>query len=81
MLDSEEGCFLRAAKNAPVNEPFFQGHSPGKPILPGMLILEAVAQVTGILAFKSVGKLEPGEPYYFVGTDEAHFKRPVVPDD
>lgn len=53
----------------------------GKPIFPGVLILEAMAQATGILAFKSVGKLEPGELYYFAGIDEARFKRPVVPGD
>ncbi len=64
VLDFEEGRFLRAVKNVSVNEPFFQGHFPGKPILPGVLILEAMAQATGILAFKSVGKLEPGELYY-----------------
>ncbi len=55
------------------------GHFPRKPIFPGVLILEAMAQATGILAFKSVGKLEPGELYYFAGIDEARFKRPVVP--
>ena len=81
VLDFEEGRFLRAVKNVSVNEPFFQGHFPGKPILPGVLILEAMAQATGILAFKSVGKLEPGELYYFAGIDEARFKRPVVPGD
>lgn len=64
VLDFEEGRFLRAVKNVSVNEPFFQGHFPGKPIFPGVLILEAMAQATGILAFKSVGKLEPGELYY-----------------
>jgi len=57
VLDFEEGRFLRAVKNVSVNEPFFQGHFPGKPIFPGVLILEAMAQATGILAFKSVGKL------------------------
>ena len=72
VLDFEEGRFLRAVKNVSVNEPFFQGHFPGKPILPGVLILEAMAQATGILAFKSVGKLEPGELYYFAGIDEAY---------
>lgn len=53
VLDFEEGRFLRAVKNVSVNEPFFQGHFPGKPILPGVLILEAMAQATGILAFKA----------------------------
>ncbi len=52
---------------------------PGQTDFAGVLILEAMAQATGILAFKSVGKLEPGELYYFAGIDEARFKRPVVP--
>ncbi|MBZ3655639.1 3-hydroxyacyl-ACP dehydratase FabZ [Salmonella enterica subsp. enterica serovar Senftenberg] len=80
VLDFEEGRFLRAVKNVSVNEPFSRT-LPGKPILPGVLILEAMAQATGILAFKSVGKLEHGELYYFAGIDEARFKRPVVPSD
>lgn len=81
VLDYEKGKFLRAVKNVSVNEPFFQGHFPTKPIFPGVLILEAMAQATGILAFRSVGKLEPGELYYFAGIDEARFKRPVLPGD
>lgn len=54
VLDFEEGRFLRAVKNVSVNEPFFQGHFPGKPILPGVLILEAMAQATGILRLKAL---------------------------
>ncbi|AFE57080.1 (3R)-hydroxymyristoyl-ACP dehydratase [Rahnella aquatilis HX2] len=81
VLDFEKGKFLRAVKNVSFNEPFFQGHFPGKPIFPGVLILEAMAQATGILAFKSVGKLEPGELYYFAAIDDARFKRPVLPGD
>ncbi|VFP87443.1 3-hydroxyacyl-ACP dehydratase FabZ [Candidatus Erwinia haradaeae] len=77
----EKNKYLRAVKNVSVNEPFFQGHFPGKLIFPGVLILEAMAQATGILAFKSMGKLESGELYYFAGIDEARFKRPVVPGD
>lgn len=80
VLDFEEGRFLRAVKMS-----LSMSHSsrpfPRKPIFPGVLILEAMAQATGILAFKSVGKLEPGELYYFAGIDEARFKRPVVPGD
>ncbi|KQN51414.1 3-hydroxyacyl-[acyl-carrier-protein] dehydratase FabZ [Rouxiella silvae] len=72
---------LRAIKNVSFNEPCFQGHFPSKPIFPGVLILEAMAQATGLLAFKSVGKLEPGELYYFAGIDSARFKKPVVPGD
>lgn len=81
VLDFEKGKFLLAVKNVSFNEPFFQGHFPGKPIFPGVLILEAMAQAAGILAFKSVGKLEPGELYYFAGIDEARFKHPVQPGD
>ncbi len=81
VLDYDEGKFLRAVKNVSVNEPFFQGHFPGKPIFPGVLILEAMAQATGILAFKSVGDLQPGELYYFAAIDNARFKRPVLPGD
>lgn len=80
VLDFEEGRFLRAVKNVSVNEPFFQGISRANRFC-RVLILEAMAQATGILAFKSVGKLEPGELYYFAGIDEARFKRPVVPGD
>lgn len=80
VLDFEEGRFLRAVKMSPSTSRFSVGIS-GKPILPCVLILEAMAQATGILAFKSVGKLEPGELYYFAGIDEARFKRPVVPGD
>lgn len=81
VLKFEKGKFLRAVKNVSFNEPFFQGHFPGKPIFPGVLILEAMAQATGILAFKSTGKLKPGELYYFAAIDDARFKRPVYPGD
>ena len=72
---------LKAVKNVSFNEPFFQGHFPGKPILPGVLILEAMAQATGILAFTMVGKPKDGELYYFAAIDNARFKRPVFPGD
>ncbi len=78
---SDEKKTLRAVKNVTMNEPFFQGHFPGKPILPGVLILEAMAQATGILAFTMVGKPKDGELYYFAAIDRARFKRPVVPGD
>ena len=81
VLSYDEGKCLTAVKNVTVNEPFFQGHFPGKPVFPGVLILEAMAQATGILAFKSVGQLEPGELYYFAAIDHARFKRPVLPGD
>lgn len=78
---SEEKKTLRAIKNVTFNEPFFQGHFPGKPVLPGVLILEAIAQATGVLAFTMVGKPQEGELYYFAAVDNARFKRPVVPGD
>lgn len=81
VLDFEEGKWLRAVKNVSVNEPCFTGHFPNKPIFPGVLILEAMAQATGVLAIKSYGKLNENELYYFASIDEAKFKQPVVPGD
>ncbi|MBK4765303.1 MAG: 3-hydroxyacyl-ACP dehydratase FabZ [Pantoea sp. Brub] len=81
VLEFEKHKYLCAVKNVSVNEPFFQGHFPGKLIFPGVLILEAMAQATGILAFKSLGKLRSDELYYFTGIDNARFKHPVVPGD
>ncbi len=72
---------LRAIKNITFNEIFFLGHFPGRPVLPGVLILEAMAQATGVLAFTMVGKPNPGELYYFASIDKARFRRPVVPGD
>lgn len=81
VLEFKKGSFLKAVKNVTFNEPCFQGHFPGKPIFPGVLILEAMAQATGILAFKSTSKLTPGELYYFAAIDAARFKKPVQPGD
>ena len=78
---TEEHKTLKAIKNISFNEPFFQGHFPGKPVLPGVLILEAMAQATGVLAFTMVGKPNPGELYYFASIDHARFRHPVVPGD
>ena len=69
-----------AIKNVTINEPFFQGHFPGHPIMPGVLIIEAMAQVGGILAYKSEPDTE-GKVVYFMGIDKAKFRRPVVPGD
>ena len=77
VLDFKEGEWLKAIKNISVNEPCFTGHFPGEPILPGVLILEALAQAMGILAFKT-HELKGGELFYFAGIDEARFKRPVL---
>ena len=67
-------------KNVTVNEPFFQGHFPGRPVMPGMLILEAMAQVGGLLAFKSLGAATR-PVVYLTGVDGAKFRKPVVPGD
>lgn len=72
---------IHAIKNISMNEPCFQGHFPEKPIFPGVLILEAMAQATGILGFKSNGEPKDNELYYFAGIDNVRFKQPVVPGD
>ncbi len=73
---------ITAVKNVTINEPFFQGHFPGMPIMPGVLIVEAMAQAAALL-FRVDEENQPGEDatYYFVGIDKARFKRPVVPGD
>ena len=67
-------------KNVTINEPFFQGHFPGRPVMPGVLILEAMAQVGGLLAFKSMGQSKR-PVVYLTGVDGAKFRKPVVPGD
>lgn len=82
VLDYEREKFLVAIKNVSHNEPYFPGHFPERPVMPGVLILEALAQATGILAFKTVDRVpEKGSLYYFVGIDNARFKHPVQPGD
>lgn len=80
VTDYEEGKWLTAIKNVSVNEPCFTGHFPEQPIFPGVLILEALAQAMGILAFKT-HELNNEELFYFAGIDEARFKRPILPGD
>jgi 3-hydroxyacyl-[acyl-carrier-protein] dehydratase len=76
------GESIVAYKNVTINEPFFNGHFPNHPVMPGVLIIEAMAQAAGILGFKTMDKKpEDGSIYYFVGADNARFKRPVVPGD
>ena len=71
-----------AIKNVTINEPFFQGHFPHVPVMPGVLVLEAMAQAAGILSFASMGRYsDANSVYYFAGIDEARFKRPVSPGD
>jgi 3-hydroxyacyl-[acyl-carrier-protein] dehydratase len=81
VLDFTPGESLTAIKNVTINEPIFTGHFPGMPIFPGVLILEAMAQATGILGFKTVTERTENELYLFAAIDEARFKRPVVPGD
>lgn len=77
-----EGNTIRAIKNVTINEPFFNGHFPKRPVMPGVLILEAMAQASLLLAFASLDlDLEDDMVYYFVGVDGARFKRPVEPGD
>ena len=83
VLDYEIDGSLTALKNVTVNEPFFQGHFPGRPIMPGVLILESMAQASAILFYESLGDKKPqgNVIYLFVGVDKARFKRPVEPGD
>lgn len=82
VLDYEVGKKLTALKNVTYNEPYFLGHFPVKPIMPGVLILEALAQATGILAFKTMDHVPDGSSlYYLVGIDKARFKQIVEPGD
>lgn len=82
VVDYQVGDYLEAIKNVTVNEPCFTGHFPHRPVMPGVLILEALAQATGILAFKTLNET-PNESslYYFVGIDKARFRKPVEPGD
>lgn len=82
VLDYEVGKSLKAIKNVTINEPFFQGHFPHRPVMPGVLIIEAMAQATGVLAFKTrEAQPDKNALYYLVGVDKARFKQPVEPGD
>ncbi|MFT3856849.1 MAG: 3-hydroxyacyl-ACP dehydratase FabZ [Aquabacterium sp.] len=82
VLELEENKRIRALKNVTINEPFFQGHFPHRPVMPGVMMLEALAQAAALLAFQSMGKdADSDSVYYFVGIDGARFKRPVEPGD
>jgi 3-hydroxyacyl-[acyl-carrier-protein] dehydratase len=82
VLDYEIDKYIVALKNVTVNEPFFPGHFPHHPVMPGVLVIEAMAQAAAILAFLSAGQ-RPGDSsvVYFVGIDGARFRRPIVPGD
>ena len=78
----EKGKRITAIKNVTANEPFFQGHFPHVPVMPGVLMIEAMAQAAAVLSLRSLGHKNDGKwVYYFVGIDGARFKRPVVPGD
>jgi 3-hydroxyacyl-[acyl-carrier-protein] dehydratase len=81
--ECEPGKRIVAIKNVSANEPHFQGHFPGRPIMPGVLILEAMAQAAGVLVFSAEGAVQQSDRmvYYYVGIDNARFKKPVVPGD
>jgi 3-hydroxyacyl-[acyl-carrier-protein] dehydratase len=82
VVECVPGERIHALKNVTVNEPFFRGHFPGRPTMPGVMILEALAQAAGILAFKTAGVVPDGNSrFYFVGIDDARFRKPVVPGD
>ncbi len=82
VLEIERGKRIVALKNVTMNEPFFQGHFPHRPVMPGVLMLEAMAQAAALLAFDMLGKAPDDKTvYYFAGIDSARFKRPVEPGD
>lgn len=82
VLSCEAGKNIVAVKNVAINEPFFQGHFPGNPIMPGVMILEAMAQAAAILSFQTNNRDSTRNLlYYFVGIDNARFKKPVIPGD
>jgi len=81
ILEMELGKRVVGVKNVTINEPFFAGHFPGHPIMPGVLILEAMAQVGGFLLMRSLNLQGANKVIYFTGIDRARFRRPVVPGD
>ncbi len=82
VLELEKGKRIQALKNVTINEPFFVGHFPHRPVMPGVLMLEAMAQAAALLAFDAVDKTPDDKTvYYFAGIDGARFKRPVEPGD
>ncbi len=82
VLELEKGKTLKALKNVTMNEPFFEGHFPHRPVMPGVLMLEALAQAAALLAFDALNTSPNDETvYYFAGIDGARFKRPVEPGD
>ena len=82
VLELEKGKRIKAIKNVTINEPFFVGHFPHRPVMPGVLMLEALAQTAALLSFDTLGVVPDDKTvYYFAGIDGARFKRPVEPGD
>ncbi|MEY2993239.1 MAG: 3-hydroxyacyl-[acyl-carrier-protein] dehydratase FabZ [Pseudomonadota bacterium] len=82
VLEVEKGVRIKAIKNVTINEPFFNGHFPHRPVMPGVLMLEALAQAAALLAFETLDVVpDDNTVYYFAGIDGARFKRPVEPGD
>ena len=82
VLELEKGKRIKALKNVTINEPFFSGHFPKRPVMPGVLMLEAMAQAAALLAFDTLNMTpDDNMVYYFAGIDNARFKRPVEPGD
>ena len=82
VLEIDDNVQIKAIKNVSINEPFFQGHFPKRPVMPGVLMLEALAQAAALLVFSSQGTtVDDDSVVYFVGIDGARFKRPVEPGD
>jgi 3-hydroxyacyl-[acyl-carrier-protein] dehydratase len=82
VLELDKGVRIKALKNVSINEPFFTGHFPHRPVMPGVLMLEALAQAAALLSFETNGDSPDSDTvYYFVGIDGARFKRPVEPGD
>jgi len=79
--ECDPGKRIVALKNVSANEPYFQGHFPGRPVMPGVMILEAMAQAAGVLVFSAEDRNIEDHLYYYVGIDNARFKKPVVPGD
>lgn len=82
VLELEKGVRIRALKNVTINEPFFTGHFPHRPVMPGVMMLEAMAQAAALLSIETLGiELDDRSVFYFAGIDAARFKRPVEPGD
>jgi beta-hydroxyacyl-ACP dehydratase FabZ len=81
IIELDEGKRIVGIKNVSIDEPFFQGHFPGEPVMPGVLVLEAMGQTAGVLAFRAIGKEAEGKGVYLMSMNRVKFRRPVVPGD